>query len=59
MTKLNQNIKFKDTKYSFQSQLNNDIKNKIKKPNTPRTTNFCEMNPNSTYKKVSAEFLVD
>lgn len=73
MAKLIQNIKFKDTKCSFQSQLNNDIKNKIKKPNTllvpaDKTTNFYEMNPNSynklitenvtkTYKKASDELV--
>ena len=64
MAKLIQNIKFKDTKCSFQSQLNNDIKNKIKKPNTllipaDKTTNFYEMNfyemnPNS-YNKLIPE----
>ena len=59
MAKLIQNIKFKDTKCSFQGQLNNDIKDKIKGLNTTRTTNFYEMSPNSTHKKVSDEFLVD
>ena len=59
MAKLIQNIKLKDTKCSFQSQLNNDIKNKIKKPNTllipaDKTTNFYEMNPNS-YNKLITE----
>ena len=73
MAKLAQNIKFKDTKCSFQSQLNNNIKNKIHKPNTllipaDKTTNFYEMNPNSynklimenvtkTYKKASDELV--
>ncbi|XP_022799059.1 uncharacterized protein LOC111337095 [Stylophora pistillata] len=52
MTKLIQNIKFKESKCNFQSQLNSDIKNKIKKPNTllisaDKTTNFYEMNPDS------------
>ena len=59
MTKLIQNIKFKDTKCSFQSKLNNDIKNKIKKPNTllipaDKTTNFYAMNP-SFYGKLIKE----
>ena len=59
MTRLTQNIKFKDTKCSFQSKLNADIKNKIKKPNTllipaDKTTNFYAMNP-SSYDKLVKE----
>jgi len=58
MAKLIQNMKFKDTKCSIQSQLNNDIKNKIKKLNTlvipaDKTTNFYEMNPNSYSKLIT------
>ena len=59
MAKLIQNIKFKDTKCSFQRKLNSDIKNKIKKPNTllipaDKTTNFYAMNP-SSYDKLIKE----
>ena len=73
MTKLIQNIKFKDTKCSFQSKLSSDIRNKIKKPNTllipaDKTTNFYAMNPTSynkliqenvtkTYKKANDELV--
>ena len=57
MTRLIQNIKFKDTKCSFQSKLNADIKNKIKRPNTlliaaNKTTNFYAMHPSSYGKLV-------
>ena len=59
MAKRIQNIKFKDTKCSFQSKLNSDIKNKIKKPNTlliqaDKTPNFYAMNP-SSYDKLIKE----
>ena len=59
MTRLIQNIKFKDTKCSFQSKLNADIKNKIKRPNTllipaDKTTNVYAMNP-SSYDKLVKE----
>ena len=59
MAQLIQNIKFKDTKCSFQSKLNSDIKNKIKKPDTllipaDKTTNFYTMNP-SSYDKLIME----
>ena len=59
MTRLIQNIKFKDIKSNFQSKLNSDIKNKIKKPNSllipaDKTTNFYAMNP-SSYDKLVKE----
>ena len=59
MTRLIQNIQFKDTKSSIQKKLNCDIKNKIKKPNTllipaDKTTNFYTMNP-SSYDKLVKE----
>ena len=73
MTKLIQNIKFKDTKCSFQSKLSSDIRNKIKKPNAllipaDKTANFYTMNPTShnklikenvtkTYKKANDELV--
>lgn len=52
MTDLIQNITFKDTKCSFQSKLNDDIRNKIKKKDSllipaDKTTNFYGMNPDS------------
>ena len=59
MTNLIQNIKFNDTKCSFQGKLNSDIKNKIKRPDTllipaDKTTNFYAMNP-SSYDKLIKE----
>ena len=59
MTRLIQNIQFKDTKSSFQRKLNCDIKNKIKKPNTllipaDKTTNVYTMN-SSSYDKMVKE----
>ena len=73
MAQLIQNIKFKDTKCSFQSKLNSDIKKKIKKADTllipaDKTTNVYTMNPSSydklikenitkTYKKSSDELV--
>ncbi|KAL9976708.1 hypothetical protein ACROYT_G014035 [Oculina patagonica] len=73
MTNLIQNIKFNDTKCSFQGKLNCDIKNKIKRSDTllipaDKTTNFYAMNPFSydklikenvtkTYKKSNDELV--
>ena len=59
MTRLIQNIQFKDTKSNFQRKLNCDIKNKIKKPNTllipaDKTTNVYTMN-SSSYDKMVKE----
>ena len=52
MTNLIQDIKFKDVKCSFQNKLNNDIKNKITKPDrllipTDKTTKSYTMNTTS------------
>jgi len=59
MTNLIQNIKFKDTKCSFQSKLNDDIKKKIDKKDSllipaDKTTNFYAMIPTS-YDKLIKE----
>jgi len=59
MTDLFQNIKFKDTKCSFQSKLNNDFKNKVKKLDSllipaDKTTNVYAMNTTS-YDKLITE----
>ena len=59
MINLIQNIKFNDTKCSFQRKLNIDIKNKIKRPDTllipaDKTTNFYAMNL-SSYDKLIKE----
>ena len=69
MVNLMQNIQFKDVKRKFQKEMNNDIKNKIKKPSkvlipADKTTNYYTMTPDSydkfikenvtkTYKKSS------
>ena len=49
MLNLIQNIEFKDVKCHFQNQLNSDIKNKIRKPDSllipaDKTTNYYTMN---------------
>ena len=69
MVNLMQNIQFKDVKSKFQKEMNNDIKNKIKKPSkvlipADKTTSYYTMTPDSydkfikesvtkTYKKSS------
>ena len=52
MTCFIQDIKFKDTRSSFQSKLNCELKNKMKRQNThlipaDKTTNFYSTNPSS------------
>jgi len=59
MINLIQNIKFNDTKCSFQRKLNSNIKSTIKRPDTllipaDKTTNFYAMNP-SSYDKLIKE----
>ena len=59
MLNLIQNIEFKDVKCNFQNQLNSDIKNKIRKPDSllipaDKTTNYYTMNP-ASYDKLIKE----
>ena len=59
MLDLIQNIEFKDVKCNFQNQMNSDIKNKIKEPNSllipeDKTTNYYTMNP-ASYDKLIKE----
>ena len=59
MLNLKQNIEFKDVKCNFQNQLNSDIKNEIRKPDSllipaDKTTNYYTMNP-ASYDKLIKE----